>query len=137
MKALSQYGLMAERHWREFLPKMMAELEAEEQIEKEQDRIRQLIEQHLTPQQAPNRAWQIAGERYIFLLQSFPLKSRRSQRETKTTTGLPTLIRLVLDRQSLSVAQISRRSNCSSASMARKRRQPMRRNEFSFAMSGG
>jgi len=26
---LTQYGLMAERHWREFRPKMVRELEAE------------------------------------------------------------------------------------------------------------
>ena len=28
MKLLSQYGLMAENHWREFCPKMVAHLEA-------------------------------------------------------------------------------------------------------------
>ncbi len=28
MKPLTQYGLMAEKHWRKFLPKMVADLEA-------------------------------------------------------------------------------------------------------------
>ena len=33
MKPLTQYGRMAERHWREFLPRMVAELEARGQLQ--------------------------------------------------------------------------------------------------------
>jgi len=70
---------MAEKHWREFLPKMVAELEAKGQLqamvleaenktEAELDSLRRhLIQQGLTPQQAQDRAWEIVRERYIFL----------------------------------------------------------------------
>ena len=79
MKPVPQYGLMAEKHWREFLPKMVTELEAkgqlhgmlleaEEKTDEELDRIRrQLIQQGLTTQQAHDRAWEIVRTRYIFL----------------------------------------------------------------------
>ena len=79
MKPLTQYGLMAEKHWREFLPKMVTELEAkgrlhgmlleaEEKTDEELDRIRrQLMHQGLTAQQAHDRAWEIVRTRYIFL----------------------------------------------------------------------
>jgi len=79
MKSLTQYGRMAEKHWRAFLPKMVAKLEstgrlhemlleAEEQTEKELDRIRRdLIQSGLTPQQAHDQAWEMVRERYIFL----------------------------------------------------------------------
>ena len=79
LTSLTQYGRMAERHWREFLPKMVAELEsggrlnamlleAEEQTEAEMDQLRrQLIQQGLTPQQAHDQAWEMVRERYIFL----------------------------------------------------------------------
>ena len=51
MKPLTQYGRMAERHWREFCPKLVADLEAqgrlhemlleaEEQTEAEMDQLR-------------------------------------------------------------------------------------------------
>ena len=77
--ALRQYGRMAEKHWREFRPKMVAELEAmsrlhemllaaEEKTDEEIDQIRrQLIQQGLTPQQAHDRAWEMVRTRYIFL----------------------------------------------------------------------
>lgn len=80
MKPLTQYGKMAERHWREFRPKLVAELEAtgrlhemlleaEEMTYGELDRARrQLIQQGLTPQQAHDRAWEMVRTRYIFLL---------------------------------------------------------------------
>lgn len=80
MTTLTQYGMMAEKHWREFLPKMVAELEAkgildqallevEEKTDEELDRIRrQLIQQGLTPQQAHDSAWETVRTRYIFLL---------------------------------------------------------------------
>ena len=79
MKSLTQYGCLAERYWRTFLPAMVAELEqkgclremlleAEEKTEMELDQLRRhLIEQGLTPQQAQGRAWEIVRERYIFL----------------------------------------------------------------------
>lgn len=79
MKPLTQYGLMAEKHWREFLPRMVEELEskrqlpvmlleAEEKTEAEMDRVRRdLISQGLTPEQAHGQAWEMVRERYIFL----------------------------------------------------------------------
>ena len=79
MKPLTQYGRMAEQHWREFLPKMVTELEAkgqlramlleaEAQTAKELDSLRQhFLQQGLTAQQAQHRAWEIVRERYIFL----------------------------------------------------------------------
>jgi len=79
MKPLTQDGRMAERHWREHLPKMVAELEAkgqlhamlqeaEEQTEQELDWLgRHFIQQGLTAQQAHDRAWEIVRERYLFL----------------------------------------------------------------------
>jgi hypothetical protein len=79
MNATTQYGRMAERHWREFLPKMVAELEAkgqlqqmlmeaEEKTDEELDRTRrELIQRGHTPQQAHDTAWEIVRERYIFL----------------------------------------------------------------------
>jgi hypothetical protein len=79
MKPLTQYGRMAEKHWREFRPKMVAELAAktqlhamlltaEEQTEMELDQLRRkLIQQGATPQQAHDQAWEMVRERYIFL----------------------------------------------------------------------
>ena len=78
-KSLTPYGLMAEHHWRRFLPKMVAELEAkghlqamlleaEEQTAAEMDRIcRQLKQWGLKPQQAHDQAWEMVRQRYIFL----------------------------------------------------------------------
>lgn len=79
MTPLTQYGRMAEKHWRTFLPRMTADLdargqlpilllEAEERTEAELDSLRRhFIQQGLTPQQAHDRAWEIVRERYIFL----------------------------------------------------------------------
>ena len=79
MKPLTQYGLIAERHWREFCPKLVADLEAqgrlhemlleaEEQTEAEMDQLRrQLMRQGLTAQQAHDQAWEMVRERYLFL----------------------------------------------------------------------
>ncbi len=77
---LTQYGLMAERHWRKFRPKMVRELEAkstlmealfeaqERTIEEMEALTRKLeTEQKLTPQQAHDRAWEIIREKYILL----------------------------------------------------------------------
>jgi len=79
MKPLTQYGLMAEKHWRKFLPKMVEELEAkgqlqamlleaEDQTEADLDRIRrQLTQWGQTPQQAHDQAWEMVRQHYIFL----------------------------------------------------------------------
>ena len=79
MNPLTQYGRMAEKHWRNFLPKMVADLEAsgrlhqmlleaEEKTGSEMDELRRhLTQQGLTPQQAHDRAWEIVRERYILL----------------------------------------------------------------------
>ena len=76
---MTQYGRMAERHWREFLPKLVVELEAtgqlhskllkaEEQTDEDLDSLRRhLIQQGLTAQQAHDRAWEMVRERYLFL----------------------------------------------------------------------
>jgi hypothetical protein len=76
---LTQYGKMAEKHWREFRPKMVQELEAkgtllqalqeaEERTDAEIDQIRRkLIQKGWTPQQAHDSAWEIVRERYILL----------------------------------------------------------------------
>ena len=79
MTTLTQYGLMAEKHWREFRPRMVRDLEAKgllhqmlyEAQEKTKDEMvelrMQLIKQGLTPQQAHDQAWEMVRERYILL----------------------------------------------------------------------
>ena len=79
MKHWTQYGYQAEKHWREFCPKLVAELEAkgqlhamlleaEKQTEADLDRIRrQLIKWGQRPQQAHHQAWELVRERYLFL----------------------------------------------------------------------
>ena len=79
MRPLTQYGRMAEKHWRKFRPQMVSEmesqgqlhdmlLEAEDQTEVEVDRTRrEFIWQGMTAEQAHERAWEIVRERYIFL----------------------------------------------------------------------
>jgi hypothetical protein len=77
---LTQYGLMAERHWREHRPKMVRDMEAKgtlmEALFEAQERTltemealtRQLeTEQKMTPQQAHDRAWEMIREKYILL----------------------------------------------------------------------
>ena len=77
---LTQYGLMAERHWREFRPAMVTELEAKgtlmealfEAQEATLDEMEALTrkletEQNLTPQQAQDQAWEMIREKYILL----------------------------------------------------------------------
>lgn len=71
---------MAERHWREFRPKMVRELEAkgtlmealseaqETTINEMEALTRQLeTEQKLTPHQAHDQAWEMIREKYILL----------------------------------------------------------------------
>jgi hypothetical protein len=77
--SLTQYGCLAEKHWREFCPRMVAELEAagrlhamlreaEEKTEQELDALRRhFIQQGLTPQQAHDRAWEIVREHYLLI----------------------------------------------------------------------
>ncbi len=79
METLTQYGRMAEKHWRVFLPKMVAQLaatgrlheqllKAEEQTDSDLDSLRRhLMQQGLTAQQAHDRAWEMVRERYLFL----------------------------------------------------------------------
>jgi hypothetical protein len=79
METLTQYGLMAEEHWRQFLPRMTAHLEttgqlltlliaAEERTESEMDELRRRFQrQGLTAEQAHQQAWELVRERYIFL----------------------------------------------------------------------
>jgi hypothetical protein len=77
---LTQYGLMAERHWREFRPAMVTEMEAKgtlmealfEAQEATLDEMETLTrnletEQNLTPQQAQDQAWEMIREKYILL----------------------------------------------------------------------
>jgi len=70
---------MAEKHWREFRPKMVRELEAkgllhemlleaEEKTKDEMDTLmRELRQQGLTAQQAHDQAWEMVRERYLLL----------------------------------------------------------------------
>jgi hypothetical protein len=79
MNELLTYGLMAERHWREHCPRLVAELEtegrlyaslleAQERTQADMDRlIRQFRNQGLTPQQAHDQAWELVREKYILL----------------------------------------------------------------------
>jgi hypothetical protein len=80
MITLTQYGRMAEKHWREHLPKMVQELEATGQFqerlleaeEKTKDEMKEITRRLLrrkvyTPQQAEDAAWTIIREKYILL----------------------------------------------------------------------
>jgi hypothetical protein len=79
MTSLTQYGRMAEKHWREHCPKMVRELErkgllhqmlldAEEKSKDEMAMLRtQLMQQGSTAQQAQTQAWEIVREKYILL----------------------------------------------------------------------
>ena len=77
---LTQYGLMAEKHWREFRPAMVREMEAkgtlkealfeaqERTVEEMETLTRQMeTEQKMNPQQAHDRAWEMIREKYILL----------------------------------------------------------------------
>ena len=79
MNTLTQYGLMAEKHWREYCPNLVRELEergllhqmlleAEEKTKDEMSALRrQLMKQGLTAQQAHDQAWEMVREKYILL----------------------------------------------------------------------
>jgi hypothetical protein len=77
---LTQYGLMAEKHWREFRPAMVREMEkqgtlmealfeAQETTLDEMEALTQKLEseQGLTMQQALDQAWEMIREKYILL----------------------------------------------------------------------
>ena len=76
---LTQYGRMAEKHWREFRPKMVKQMEATGELqamlydaqEKTKDEMadltQKLIRQNYTPDQAHRTAWEMVRERYILL----------------------------------------------------------------------
>ena len=79
MNALTQYGRMAEQHWREHFPKMVRELEAknllhamlleaEEKTKDEMVTLRTVLMQRgATAQQAHAQAWEMVREKYILL----------------------------------------------------------------------
>ena len=79
MKALTQYGRQAEKHWREHRPKMVRELEAKGQLNQmllaaedatkdEMATLRtELMQRGSTAQQAHTQAWEMVREKYIFL----------------------------------------------------------------------
>lgn len=76
---ISAYGLMAEKHWREFRPRMVRELEEtgklEEALYEAQERTLdellpledKLVVDGLTMDQASRQAWEMVRERYILL----------------------------------------------------------------------
>ena len=77
---LTQYGLMAEKHWRQFCPTMVQQLETEGRLmealweaqETTLDEMELLTrkmerEQNLTPGQAQTSAWDLVREKYILL----------------------------------------------------------------------
>ena len=82
MKTLTQYGSLAAKFWREFHPKMWAELsrtgkletalkEAEERTVAEMDDLRRhFLSQGMNEEQAQQTAWEIVRERYVCLRQS-------------------------------------------------------------------
>jgi hypothetical protein len=79
MTPLTQYGRMAEKHWREHCPNLVRKLEAEGRLhtmlleaeEKTKDEMIELTQQFrkqgLTAQQAHDRAWEMVRESYILL----------------------------------------------------------------------
>jgi hypothetical protein len=79
MTALTQYGRLAEKHWREHRPQMVRELEqkgllhqmlleAEQKTKDEMAALRlELTRLGKTAQQAHDQAWEMVRERYILL----------------------------------------------------------------------
>lgn len=76
---LTRYGRMAEKHWREFRPRMVRELEAEGRLqdalyEAQEQTLDELLAledkltaQGLTMDQASRQAWEMVRENYILL----------------------------------------------------------------------
>ena len=79
MTPLTQYGQMAEKHWREHRPKMVRELEqagrlhqmlleAEEKTKDEMVTLRtDLMQRGSTAEQAQTQAWEMVREKFILL----------------------------------------------------------------------
>jgi hypothetical protein len=80
MNTLTQYGHIAEKHWREHLPKMVWELEAkgqlQERIQEAEKKTRIEMEEIMrrltrrkvyTLKQAQEVAWEIVREKYLLL----------------------------------------------------------------------
>ena len=79
MTPLTQYGRMAEKHWREHCPMMVRELdtkgqlhqmllEAEEKTKDEMATLRtEFMKQGLTADQAHRQAWEMVREKYVLL----------------------------------------------------------------------
>ena len=79
MKPPAQYVSLAERHWRTWLPRLVAELErtgrlktklqeaAERTVTDAEALQHHFLQQGLTRSQAQQRAWEIVRERYLFL----------------------------------------------------------------------
>ncbi|OAM91121.1 hypothetical protein OH491_04665 [Termitidicoccus mucosus] len=79
MSELLNYGLMAERHWREHCPRRVRELERkgllrtalleaqERTLDEMETLVRDLRKQGLTPQQAHDQAWEMVREKYLLL----------------------------------------------------------------------
>ena len=79
MSPLTQYGRMAEKHWRQFLPRLVQELEstqrlhallleAEEKTKEEMAMLREHgIAHGLTPDQAQRQAWETVAPKYLLL----------------------------------------------------------------------
>ena len=79
MKTLTQYGQMAAKHWHEFRPKMVRDLErkgllhqmlleAEEKTKDEMATLRtELMQRGSTAQQAQTQAWEMVREKYVLL----------------------------------------------------------------------
>ena len=73
MKPPAQYVRLAERHWRTWLPRRVAEWERTGQLQAKLDEAEltdlreHFLQQGLTPKQAHARAWEIVRERYLLL----------------------------------------------------------------------
>jgi hypothetical protein len=79
MTSLTQYGRMAEQHWRAHCPKMVRALEqtgrlrqllleAEEKTKDEMATLRtELMQRGSTAQQAHDQAWEMVREKYLLL----------------------------------------------------------------------
>ena len=78
--SLTAYGLMAKRHWQEFCPRMVRQLETEGKLEEalfeaqettldEMETLTRKMEreERLTPAQAQATAWELVREKYILL----------------------------------------------------------------------
>lgn len=89
MSELLNYGLMAERHWREHCPKLVQELEAENRLraailEAQERTIADMVrltrdfrKQGMTGPQAHDQAWELVRGKYI-LLPPEPTPDRRT-----------------------------------------------------------